>query len=231
MRHYLTFAGKPSTDFKLYISGAGTFDAPERDTKTVSIPGRNGDLTLDNGRYKNIKVEYPVAFAGDMKIISEAIRNYFLSFTGYERLEDTYHPEEYRLARYYGDFESGSTKGMGAGISKLVFDCMPQRYLKEGEKQISFSARGNIFNPTMMDAKPLLYITGRGTITVGNVRITINQAPVYIDCEIQEAYNAQHTSMNSQITLNDGIFPVLKPGENLIVPSGSMNITPRWWKL
>ena len=81
MRHFLTYAGKDSTDFGIYISGAGTFDAPERDTKSISIPGRNGDLTLDNGRYKNIRVEYPIGYARNFKINAEAIRNFFLSFT------------------------------------------------------------------------------------------------------------------------------------------------------
>lgn len=231
MRHFLTYAGKDSTDFGIYISGAGTFDAPERDTKSISIPGRNGDLTLDNGRYKNIRVEYPIGYARNFKINAEAIRNFFLSFTGYQRLEDTYHPDEYRMAKYTGGFDSGSTKGMSAGITKLAFDCMPQRFLKEGERQITLSARGTIYNPTGMTAKPLLYVTGRGTLTINEVRLTIGTSPMYIDCEIQEAYSTQGTSLNSQLTLNDGVFPSLKPGDNSIVPTGSIVITPRWWKL
>ena len=218
-------------DFGLYISGAGTYDAPERDTKSISIPGRNGDLTLDNGRYKNIRVEYPIGFVRQFDAKSEAIRNFFLSFTGYQRLEDTYHPEEYRMAKYTGGFESGATKGMSAGISKLTFDCMPQRFLKEGEKTITLSARGTIINPTMMEAKPLLYVTGRGTLTINDIRLTIGTSPMYIDCELQEAYNSQGTSLNSQLTLNDGVFPILKSGENTIVPTGSIVITPRWWRL
>ena len=205
MRQYLIYAGKSSMDFGLYISGAGTFNAPERDTKSISIPGRNGELTLDNGRYKKFK--------------------------GYQRLEDTYHTEEYRMAKYSGGFESGSTKGMSAGITKLTFDCMPQRFLKEGEKQITLSARGTIYNPTMMEAKPLLNITGRGTVTINNVRITIGTTPMIVDCELQEAYNAQGQSLNSQLTLNDGVFPTLTPGDNTIVPTGSITITPRWWRL
>ena len=231
MRQYLIYAGKSSMDFGLYISGAGTFNAPERDTKSISIPGRNGELTLDNGRYKNIRVEYPIGFVREFEAKSEAIRNFFLSFKGYQRLEDTYHTEEYRMAKYSGGFESGSTKGMSAGITKLTFDCMPQRFLKEGEKQITLSARGTIYNPTMMEAKPLLNITGRGTVTINNVRITIGTTPMIVDCELQEAYNAQGQSLNSQLTLNDGVFPTLAPGDNTIVPTGSITITPRWWRL
>ena len=43
----------------IYISGSGTFNAPEMDITTVEIPGRNGDLTISNNRFRNITVEYP----------------------------------------------------------------------------------------------------------------------------------------------------------------------------
>ena len=231
MKHYLIYGERSISDFETYISGAGTFDAPERDISIVSIPGRNGDLTLDNGRYKNIKVIYPAFIARDFSNNVEALRNYLLSLSGYNRLEDTYHPDEYRMARYSGGFESGSTKGMRAGSFELRFDCMPQRFLKDGEKSITLNSQGTIFNPTGMEARPLLYVTGRGTVTIGSVRMTIGASPMYIDCELQEAYNAQGTSMNANLTLNDGVFPSFKEGETMITPSGSITITPRWWRL
>jgi phage-related protein len=231
MRHYLTFGGRPTTEFNVYISGAGTFGAPERDRKTVTIPGRDGELTLDNGRYKNIKVTYPAFIAKDYSMSVEALRNYLLSVPGYERLEDTYHPGEFRKGRYSGSFEGGSTKGMRAGSFKIEFDCMPQRWLKEGEKQITLSASGRIINPTMMEAKPLLYVVGTGTLVINDIEMVIGASPMYIDCELQEAYNAQGGSMNSDLTLSDGVFPTLLPGVNLITPTTSITITPRWWIL
>ena len=53
MINYFTFDGKTSTDFGMYISGSGTYNAPERDVTTYNIPGRNGDLIVDNGRFLN----------------------------------------------------------------------------------------------------------------------------------------------------------------------------------
>ena len=58
-RQYFIFDGVSSKDFGVYISGSGTFDGAERDVSTVEIPGRNGELTLDNGRYKNRSMKYP----------------------------------------------------------------------------------------------------------------------------------------------------------------------------
>lgn len=45
------------------ISGYGTYGAPERDVSMVSIPGRNGDLVFDNGRFTNAEVYYDIGWA------------------------------------------------------------------------------------------------------------------------------------------------------------------------
>ena len=239
MKHWLTYGERSSAEFWVYISGAGTFGAPERDVKTVEIPGRNGTLTLDNGRYKNITVEYPAFIARNYSKNVEALRNYLLSMTGYQRLEDTYHPDEYRKARFVGAFDGGATKGMSAGSFKLKFDCMPQRFLKEGEKAIAVGSTGMIMSPVLMDAKPLIKVNKlslTGSIAINDIRINVAlpYASFYIDCEMQEAfrYADGSVSMNQYITLPDGVFPVLHYGENTINASGcTLEITPRWWRL
>ena len=252
MKHWLTFGGKPISDFGVYISGAGTFGAPERDRKSVVIPGRDGELTIDNGRYKNIKVSYPAFIAKDYSQNVAALRNYLLSFTGYARLEDTYHPDEFRMARYTGAFDGGSTKGMNAGSFKIDFDCMPQRWLKSGEQVLTgFYAREStgsvvhIQNPGFMIAKPLIKVTltdaSTAQITINDVEIDVSNAegPMYVDCEIQEAYSVlDQSSMNEYLTLADGVFPSLKPGDNIVglyCPAYEgridVEITPRWWNL
>ena len=252
MKHWLTFGGRPISDFNVYISGAGTFGAPERDRKSVVIPGRDGELTIDNGRYKNIKVSYPAFIAKDYSQNVAALRNYLLSFTGYARLEDTYHPDEFRMARYTGAFDGGSTKGMNAGSFKIDFDCMPQRWLKSGEQVLTgFYSREStgslvhIQNPGYMVAKPLIKVTltdaSTAQITINNVEIDVSntEGPMYVDCEIQEAYSVlDQSSMNEYLTLADGVFPSLKPGDNIVglyCPAYEgridVEITPRWWNL
>ncbi len=41
-RQYLSFAGKSSKDFLLYLSGPGVYDSPAADVESTSVPGRNG---------------------------------------------------------------------------------------------------------------------------------------------------------------------------------------------
>ena len=55
----ITFGGINSADFGIYISGEGVFNAPQRDVEMISVPGRNGAIALDRGRFQNIEVTYP----------------------------------------------------------------------------------------------------------------------------------------------------------------------------
>ena len=72
MRNFIIFNGKSFMDYGVYISGDGTFNAPERDTTKIEIPGRNGTLTVDKGRYKNLPVKYPAFIVHDFNANIEA---------------------------------------------------------------------------------------------------------------------------------------------------------------
>lgn len=235
MRQWLFFDGKNSKDYGVYISGRGTFGAPARDQESISVAGRNGDLTLDNGRYKNIIVTYPAFIYRDFKNQIAAFRNHLFSGTSYRRLEDTYHPNEYRLAKYTGSFDPDVVADLRAGEFELTFDCYPQRFLKSGEKTITFTSGGSIRNDWSTVALPLVRAYGNGSVTINGITITISGADGYtdIDCDIQEAYkDTPATSRNSNITLSNGVFFSLTPGINTISFTCSrVEITPRWWIL
>ena len=89
IKNWITFGGTDCRTYKVYISGNGTFNSPERDGANVSIPGRNGDIFLDNERYKNIDVKYPAFIAENFSTNMQNFRNAILSKVGYQRLEDT----------------------------------------------------------------------------------------------------------------------------------------------
>ena len=50
MNHFV-YNGVSSLDMGLRIESKNVFSAPEYDVTFQSIPGRNGDLILPNGRY------------------------------------------------------------------------------------------------------------------------------------------------------------------------------------
>lgn len=232
MRNWLTFDGISSKDFGVYINGNQTYNAPARSREVINVPGRNGALLIDNGRYENVDLTYHAFIYRDFSTNIEGLRNYLLSKTTYKRLEDTYHPKEFRMGIYKGDFKSDVVEWLEAGEFDLLFDCKPQRFLKSGEVVTEFAGNGHILNETDQIAKPLLRVYGTGTFAINGSTMAISAANVYtdIDCELMDAYKGT-TNCNGNIS---GSFPALAPGENAVTISGSITkieITPRWWVL
>lgn len=237
LNNYLTFDEIDSSDLGVYISGEGTYNAPERVYDMQIVPGRNGALAIDEGRFENIELTYPAFIysnnSQDFKEKVQDLRNQLMSRKGYKRLADTYHPDEYRLAIYKSGLEVEPKLINRAGKFNLVFDCKPQRFMLSGDLVRTYTSSGQITNPTRFDAKPLITVTGTGTLTIGGVAITITASPTTIDCETMEAYNGL-TSRNGSITLSPNRFPVLSPGVNsFTITSGitRLDVIARWWRI
>lgn len=232
--HYFIFNGRCSLDFGVKISGNGTFSAPERDVTKVEIPGRNGNLHIDNGRFKNRSVVFDAYLTEDFENNIDAFRNFMLNSRGYLPLENSYHPDEYLLASYNGPFEP-DVHAVSSGSFKLEFDCKPQRFLKSGTHAEVISSGDTIFNPTHFDSCPLIRIYGNGVLTIGTQTVTVagnTEEYVDIDSEIMDCFCGS-TNLNSKVILNGHEFPVLKEGPNMITFTdiSSVVITPRWWKI
>ena len=236
MKNFIVYNGIQLSDYGVFISGDGTFNAPERDTQTVEVVGRNGELTLDNGRYKNIEVTYPAFVVSDFAENIEKLRNILLKQQGNVRIEDTYHPQQFRIGKFTGSFKVKPIPELYAGEFDITFNCYPQRFLKSGEDPIEFASGGTIYSKYLQEAKPLIRAYGTGSFSIGGVSIQITTANGYtdIDCDLQEAYkDTLATSCNGNIVLTNDAFPVLKEGDNTITLSGvtKLVIYPRWWVL
>lgn len=230
----LWFDGKCSSDFGIYISGDSVFNAPVRDIKTVEIEGRNGSLIIDNGRYKNIVVNYPVFIRQKFRTNANSVRQWLCSQIGYKRLEDTYNPEYFRLGRFSTPLNF-DVHFLKSSETNLSFDCKPQRFLKSGEYSFKMNKSGVIYNPTSFNALPIITIFGNGT-GVLNVNGTIVQVKSLDDYLIldSETQNAYKDTANKNNTINAEQFPFFTPDENIITISGNitgLEITPRWWTL
>lgn len=175
----VVFGGINSADYGIYITGEAVYNAPVRAVDFVSVPGRNGAVALDQGHYENVTVTYPAGtFGDDQQDFRETLsdyRNAILSQIGYQRLSDTYHPDEYRLGIYADGLEVKPTiKQQGtAGEFDLVFNCKPQRYLTSGETSISVTSGDTVTNPTAFGSEPLLAIEGKGRVTFNGFAINL----------------------------------------------------------
>ena len=55
-----TYNGTSSYNLGLRIESKNVFSTPQYDTTLQSIPGRDGDLIIPNGRFPNVQVTYSV---------------------------------------------------------------------------------------------------------------------------------------------------------------------------
>lgn len=242
MRHWLVIDGKSTKDFGVYLSGDGTFKAAEKQLEEFTIPGRNGTFHYKSDTFKNVNVPYDCFIYRNFKNNIAAFRNFLLSRDGYVRIEDTHHPDEFRLGMFHKEFEPEVFVDLSAAQFTLEFDCKPERWLKSGEEFESYSVSPHIIrNPYYMTAKPKIrcYGASNGSVSLGGVTVSISGVDLTkysyaeIDCEEEEIYCGTDYSINQTSILSSGKFPVLKPGSNTLNFSGfkRVEIAPRWWIL
>lgn len=232
---FLIFGKMDTRQFGVGIYGNQLAKAPERDREFVSVPGRNGDVILDNGRYNNITVPYKAYIIDNYNANIRGLRNALFSQHGYQRLEDTINPEEFRLAEAI-PFDIDEAGVLRAGEFEMQFNCKPQRFLKSGERIIEITSATTIMSPYLEDAKPLIRAYGTGDLIINDIEIDVVTANGYtdIDCDLMEAYkDTMAVNCNNNIMLMSGEFPKLSYGANTITFTGfsKLEIKPRWWIL
>lgn len=118
----------------MFVLGKGAFGAPSRDVTQIHVPGRNGDILVDNGGWNNVDVTYSsCCILSNFRENVAKLRGYLLANPGYHELIDPYNPDEVRYAEFRGPFtpEAFTAKGNNAGMFDLTFNCKPQRFLRE----------------------------------------------------------------------------------------------------
>lgn len=236
LRNHFVFDGKSSLEYGIGISGSGTYNKPARRIEKVTVPGRNGDLVLEDGSYENIDYTFPAYIVEELPLRIEALAAMLLSTKGYKRLEDTYHPGYYRMGVYKDGIDVTTGTLNEYGTFEITFDCKPQRFLHAGEIALVFLENGVISNPTLFESKPLIRVWGTGVLGIGSESIQITAADEYtdIDCDAEEAYKDSYVNnCNGNIRLSGLNFPTLGKGDTGISLDGitRVEIIPRWWTL
>ena len=174
----VVFNGISSQDLHIQVQTEPSYDFPEKDYEVTHVPGRNGDIVIDQGSWQNVSRKYNLAMdAGKISYteVASKLVQWLHSASGYARLEDSYEPDFYRMAMYK---DSGSISNIfnKAGQIEVEFTCKPQRYFKSGEAADIFVASSEYRNPTDFPAKPLVKIhgSGSGVVGIGTYTVTIN---------------------------------------------------------
>lgn len=245
VRKKFWFNNKCSTDFDMYLTGAGTFGTVAKTVNKYSVPGRNGALIVSDDHFENQSYQITAGFFGDNEYEFERkcskIRNWLLLSNGYCRLEDDYHPDEYRMAAYIGGDDISVTNLLHGEIV-LNFDCQPQHFLKAGEEKIVFTNSGSLDfgNDLACNAKPLVRIYGTGQLVIGDGIIEVLKAGssyIDVDCSSCQAYEqGEYRNENIKVSYKgeEHVFPEISPLKTTVsFPSTitKVEIIPRWWTL
>lgn len=246
LNNSIIFGGIDSADYGIYVAGNAVFNSPERDVTMIDVPGRNGQLTLDNGRFHNIEVTYPAFVSGNGSDIANNIRDFrnaIGSLTGYQRLEDTYHTREFRQAVFRNGIEVDPVIYQTGGEFEITFDCKPQRWLIIPDDPIpadnSLILMGR---KPVMPSYPLLMVVYKPVQSSFPLALQFasyydilidrdsTQTPnssgnccMYIDCELMEAYEY---AVNTDDNVGSGA--IISCNSRVMVPRGFPVIPPNY---
>lgn len=253
MINWFNFNSKDSRDVGIIVKRKNSLDIPERDLEYVPVPGRNGDLIFDNGRWKNISVDYdcrifsPGAVEGLNENLPMTYTRHDLSDmlhgdATYYRLFDSYDPDYFRLAIYAGGVNFDELAHVSVMDCKVNFNCKPMRYRWDGLQTITRTYNGSssldyIINPEKFPSKPIIrmYATtdnAQVAVSIANENIIVNNVDGYVeyDAETQNCYKGA-TNMNNNCFAT---FEQLKPGINtvtVLTNIAKIEVIPRWCRI
>lgn len=207
----ILYNGKSSADFGMFVQKLPVLRRPERDGQTVYVPGRNGAIVIENCTYKNYVQPYEIALTDTeqgVAIASRAVSEWLLNTQGYIRLEDSFEPDVYRMARFAGPLDIEQIMEQD-GKAVIEFDCMPQRYCKFGEAEM------RVRNNT--DAGGLVY----GDVVVKPV--PFGTKAVYVECLSGSAICMGNYRDEDGAEIGVGIYDT-----PVSVPDGAAEVTFGW---
>lgn len=220
------------------------FEGAEPNVEAVSVPGRNGDILLLDGTYKNVKgTATCYCLSSNVAASITAVNQWLLADTGYRRLETLHEPEYYRMARV--------TKGAKLlprlnkiNAFEIELDCMPQKFLKSGETAILVNSGDTITNPTRFLAKPLIVFTVTANDGFANISFdgsnffTIDISGITPGYTVEIDVEERTVRVNGTLDYDhksSGAFDWFFLGTSTTITySGyisNVTLTPRWWTI
>lgn len=209
-------------NYSMSVDGSDTFLTPEWDYEFVEIPGRNGSLTFDNNRMKNVKLVFHCFIRENFTQNFRDVMNTLAHVHGYAKLKYSDDPDYFRMAVL--DLKTSATTGSfnKSGSFDLVFTCRPERFYDAGDEFREFNVTSGTSGSddpifaTTFPSEPVFRVYGYGTVTYsyqGNEyyrTITVSQHPyAYVDIDSQSmTASYEDINLSSYVSLPYG-YPKL----------------------
>lgn len=228
----IVFDGVTSTSLGITVEGYHSAPIAEKSVEKYSVPGRNGDLIVDNKSFLNYNQKYVMHWRKSNENRNAVVN--WLYKDGYRRFVDSNDQNHFRMACFVGGVPVDSRIDV-LDRAEFEFDFKPQRFLNSGETAISVTNGRTVSNPSRFDSLPEITVNGARSgakLTVNGYVITFTgNFTGTIDCENGNAVQGT-TPANNLISCSD--FPKLKTGNNTVSWTGtitSVSIKGRWWEL
>lgn len=241
----IEFAGIRSDEKYLVVEHYPQRYFPKRKYNAQAIPGGDRDFLIDEGEdaFSNYSQPYTVfldAKAPGLPMVARGLAEWLLGNPGYQRLEDSYDPDFYRMA-YYSGGEQFSNFFNEYGRGTLTFTCAPKRFYKSGELEIEVANGQKLYSPSIFHSHPIVKLTGSGncTLTFTDKSGTAKEFTINNVNGTVTLYSREHKALNSQeesVNIN-----VQSPYENLYLDQETtinrsagieqVIVIPRWWTI
>lgn len=218
----ITFNGKSSSSFGITVECYPSPNRPARRGTVLQIPGRNGNLVIEDGTYENVTLKFDVYLSAEPANLYDraaAVADWLLGSSGYQRLTTEYEPDIFRLARFAGPLDIEAILN-SHGRATLEFDCYPQRFDALGHVYSDYgslsSGSAAITNTGIMIAKPMIKVTGKGNVVLdfasaasGNTTevdfafSTSKTETIILDCDLHDAYYEDGSNANAAVSFSD----------------------------
>lgn len=241
------FNGISAASLGLGIERYPAIPMPRKKITALSIPGRSGELHIDEGGLENVIVRYEVWWKNpkidnfNTSVHARKVTQWLYGAPVGARLEDTYNPGVFRTATFLGGVDIEDIMGR-FGRVVLEFSCSPQKWLKGfHEAGVTYTYNGLdiaglLTNPTAYPTKPLIQIIGSigGRLSIGDSGMTLrfpglDKHEFWIDCEEMECWevvDGQEVSSNAWIDSLD--FIQIMPGVNEVKFPNSFESVTIW---
>ena len=241
------FNGISAASLGLGIERYPAIPMPRKKVTALSIPGRSGELHIDEGGLENVIVRYVVwwkngkADGFNTSVHAREVARWLYGAPVGARLEDTYNTGVFRTATFLGGVDIEDIMGR-FGRVVLEFSCSPQKWLTGiHDEGVTFTNKtteidGLLTNPTPYPTKPLIRIIGSigGRLSIGDSGMTLrfpglDKHEFWIDCEEMECWevvDGQEVSSNAWIDSLD--FLQILPGVNEVKFPNSFESVTIW---
>ena len=233
------YNGKWNTSLYILVKERPAIPSPEYDYDTVKIPGRDGELYIEQKSVKDITITISFTFACKphrWQGVAREARKWLIGKEDRRLILSDSQDRYYKVKHVVLDQTERQIKEVGEFSADFI--CEGRQYLIEGDWPLELTytnssggQSAHIWNP-YETSMPVFIISGNGTC-----RITVNghtleaevSGQLTVDTQREVAYKADMSSANTSVTCDYETL-ALEPGDNTITkPTGfNLQILPKW---